>query len=210
MDLPDIQQIKWVTANDFDPENIIITPTTSSHAKGDTYERSKVQYKYSPNVPPRDLVITVPRNPDAYLVCRGVQKDVFTRGDHKIETNRYGSQLVLDHNNDHHVKLYKAFEMAVLKIGELTGATVSFPSADTDQHTVLYTNLIHSSEMRMFSSAYTADEQLDILGCKQCLVRPALLLTLLKKSATEQKVKLQISQMYVHKEIMNFPLAYID
>jgi hypothetical protein len=79
-----------------------------------------------------------------------------------------------------------------------------------ETYSILYTNLIHANDGRMFSSAYTADEQLDILNIKQSIVRPALLLSTLKKSATEVKVKVQVSQMYVYKEVTNFPLAYRD
>ena len=79
-----------------------------------------------------------------------------------------------------------------------------------ESYSILYTNLIHANDGRMFSSAYTADEQLDILCCKQSIVRPALLLSTLKRSAKETKIRVQVSQMYVYKEVMNFPLAYRD
>lgn len=72
-------------------------------------------YQYSPDAPKRDLVITVPRIPDAYLTCRGVQKDNFTRGDVKIETSRYGAQFVLKGENDYHVAMYKTFEKVITR-----------------------------------------------------------------------------------------------
>lgn len=207
MDKPDIYQISWVTPDEFDPDKISLQ---SVQAKGDMYERGKIMYQYTSDSPVRDLVITVPRNPEAYITCRGVQKDVFTKGDHKIETNRYGAQFVISGSNTHHMELYHTFEKVIQKVQELSGMTVSFPAKDMDSYSVLYTNLIHANDGRMFSSAYTADEQLDILNCKQCIVRPALLLSTIKKSATETKIKVQVSQMYVYKEVQNFPLAYKD
>ncbi len=204
----DIYQISWVTPDDFDPDRVSLQP--ASALAGDTYERSKIMYQYAPNAPKRDLVITVPRMPDAYVTCRGVQKDFFSKGDQKIETNRYGAQFVLDGSNSYHVALYSAFEKVIAKVEELTGATVVFPAKDMDTYSILYTNLIHANDGRMFSSAYTADEQVDILGCKQSIVRPALLLSTLKRSATEVKIRVQVSQMYIYKEVMNFPLAYRD
>jgi hypothetical protein len=204
---PDIYQISWVTADNFDPEKVSLQSSSSS---ADVYERHKIMYQYEPDVPKRDLVITVPRIPEAYITCRGVHKDTFTRGEQKIETNRYGAQFVLQGDNSHHVALYHAFEKVIEKIGELTGASVAFPVKDMETYSILYTNLIHANDGRMFSSAYTADEQLDILNIKQSIVRPALLLSTLKKSPTEVKIKVQVSQMYVYKEVTNFPLAYRD
>lgn len=204
----DIYQISWVTPDDFDPDKVSLQPASAS--AGDTYERNKIMYQYAPNAPKRDLVLTVPRVPDAYITCRGVQKDFFSKGDQKIETNRYGAQFVLDGSNSYHIALYSAFEKVIAKVEELTGATVVFPAKDMDTYSILYTNLIHANDGRMFSSAYTADEQVDILGCKQSIVRPALLLSTMKRSATEVKIRAQVSQMYIHKEVMNFPLAYRD
>ncbi len=204
----DIYQISWVTADDFDPDKVSLQSVSAS--AGDTNERSKIMYQYTPNAPKRDLVFTVPRLEDAYLTCRGVQKDFFSRGDQRIETNRYGAQFVLDGSNSYHIALYSAFEKVIAKVQELTGSTVVFPAKDMDTYSILYTNLIHANDGRMFSSAYTADEQLDILNCKQSVVRPALLLSTLKRSATEIKIRVQVSQMYVYKEVMNFPLAYRD
>ncbi len=205
----DIYQISWVTPDEFDPDKVSLQATSATSA-GDTNERYKIMYQYAPNAPKRDLVITVPRVSDAYVTCRGVQKDFFSRGDQRIETNRYGAQIVLSGDNPYHVAMYSTFEKVIAKVQELTGTTVVFPAKDMDTYSILYTNLIHANDGRMFSSAYTADEQLDILGCKQCIVRPALLLSGLKRSAAEMKIKVQISQMYVYKEVTNFPLAYKD
>lgn len=204
----DIYQISWVTPDDFNPDLVSLQPIAA--AAGDTNERQKIVYQYSQAGPKKDLVLTVPRIPDAYLTCRGVQKDLFLRGDQKIETNRYGAQFVLSGDNDYHVALYGAFDKLIAKVQELTGSTVVFPAKDMDTYSILYTNLIHANDGRMFSSAYTADEQLDILACKQSIVRPALLLSTLKRSATEVKIRVQVSQMFVYKEVMNFPLAYRD
>jgi hypothetical protein len=203
----EIFQINWVTTSNFDPDKISIQPVTS----GDSYDRCKILYQYNDNATSlRDLVVTVPKTPDAYITCRGVQKDFFSRGDTRIETNRYGAHFTLNGDNEHHLALYNVFEQVITKIEQLTGTTVVFPVKDMEGYSILYTNLIHSNDGRMFSSAYTADEQLDISEVKQSIVRPAFLLSTLKKSAKETKIRVQISQMYVHKEIMNFPLAYRD
>lgn len=201
----DIYQISWLTHDDFDPDKISLASTVSN----DMYERCKIMYEYKEGSV-RDLIVTVPRTSDAYITCRGVQKDFFSRGETKVETNRYGAQFVLEGENSYHVALYKTFEQVIAKIEQLTGATVTFPVKDTDRYSILYTNLIHSNDGRMFSSAYTADKQLDILNCKQSVVRPALLLSVLKKSPKEIKIRVQVSQMYVYKEVINFPLAYKD
>ena len=201
--------LAWVTADDFDPDKLSIQ-STSPTKQGDTYERGKLLYEYTPGAPKRDLIVTVPRVESAYVTCRGVQKDMFSRGETRIETNRYGAQLVLNGNNDYHVALYGLFERVIAKLEEITGTSVVFPAKDMEGYSIIYTNLIHSNDGKMYSSAYTATEQIDITGCRQCIVRPALLLSTLKKSATETKIRVQISQMYVHRDVAVFPLATQD
>jgi hypothetical protein len=203
----EIFQINWVTTSNFDPEKVSIQPAAS----GDSYERYKIMYQYNDSSTSL-LVVTVPKTPDAYITCRGVQKDFFSRGDTCISTNRYGAHFTLSGENEHHIALYKLFEQVITKIEQLTGTTVVFPVKHMDEYSILYTNLIHANDGRMFSSAYTSEEQLDIIDVKQSIVRPAFLLSTLKnkKSAKETKIRVQVSQMYVHKEIMNFPLANRD
>jgi hypothetical protein len=205
----DTDGVSWVIPGDFDPDKLSIQ-AAASRSPGDTYERGKLMYEYTPGAPKRDLVVTVPRAPEAYLTCRGVSKDMFTRGDTRVETNRYGAQLVLSGSNDHHKALYKLFEDVVSKVEEMTGTSVVFPNKDMENYSILYTNLIHSNDGTMYSKAYTDGSYLDILDCGKCLVRPALLLSTLKRSATETKIRVQISQMYVHESIASFPLATND
>lgn len=223
----------WVTPDDFDADKLSILALPTSG----TYERSKLLYSYDsagevmlgsmngpmPGLCPeerkgsangldvqRDLILTVPRTPEAFVVCRGVKKDMFSQGDVKVETNRYGAQLILKADNEYHLSLYKAFEKVVAKVQELTGSSVTFPVKDMEGYSIIYTNLIHANDGRMFSTAYTAEEKVDILDVRQSIVRPALLLSLLRKSPTEVKIRVQISQMYIHEEVKNFPLATID
>lgn len=204
-----IYQISWVTPENFDPDKISLQQVSAA-SSGDTNERCKIMYEYKVGTPKKDLVLAVPRTADAYMTCRGVQRDFFSRGDQKIETNRYGAHFVLDGSNSYHIALYNTFKEVISKIEQLTGATVVFPAKDMETYSILYTNLIHANDGRMFSSAYTTDEQLDILNVKQSIVRPALLLSTLKRSSTEIKIRVQVSQMFVYKEVMNFPLAYKD
>ena len=200
-------QISWVTPSLFNAEKLSLQPVTSA----DSYERFKILYQYNDSPASiKDLVITVPRLPDAYVTCRGVQKDFFSRGDNRIETNRYGAQFTLSSDNEYHIALYKTFEKVIKTIEDLTGTNVTFPAKDMENYSIIYTNLIHANDGRMFSLAYTADEQLNILDVKQSIVRPAFLLSTLKKSATETKIRIQISQMFVYKEIMNCNLAHRD
>ena len=203
-----MESVSWVIPGDFDPDKLSIQAAPRS--SGDTYERGKLVYEYTPGGPKKDLIITVPRVPEAYLTCRGVQKDVFTRGDTRIETNRYGAQLILDGSNEYHVALYRLFEDVISKVQEITGTIVTFPAKDMDNYSIVYTNLIHSNDGKMYSAAYTDDEYVDILDCGKCTVRPALLLSTLKKSNTETKIRAQISQMYVHDKITVVPLATQD
>lgn len=203
---PEIYQISWVTYEDFDPNKISVLENNSSGVQ----ERYKILYEYTPGAPKRDLVVTVPRIPEAYIKCRGVQKGVYSVRDTKVETNRYEAHFVLEGHNEYHCALYKMFEAISNKVKELTESEITFPAKDMDNYSIIYTNLIHAKDGRMFSSAYTSDEQLHILNCKQCVVRPAFLLSLLRKSKTEVKVRVQVSQMYVHKELKNFPLAHRD
>jgi hypothetical protein len=208
--LPDVYNISWVTPKTLCDDDISISASTISKSPTDPTDRVKILYQYDKDSQKRDFVITVPRDPAAFITCRGVAKDMFTRGDTKIETNRYGAQFVLDGNNKYHIELYAAFAQVIAKIKDITGTDVTFPIKDMEGYSILYTNLIHANDGRMFSSAYTADEQLDILNVRKCKSRPAFLLSMIKKSSKETKIRVQLSQIYVHEEIKNFPLANRD
>lgn len=196
----------WVIPQNFDPEKISIATSNTS----DTFERLKVLYKYRDNYDPKDLILTVPRVPEAYIKCKGVKKDTYQQGDKRIETNRYGAQFVLSGDNKFHNELYSVFLALTEKIKELTNCEVIFPSSDIENITLLYTNIIHSNDGRMFSTAYTNDEQVLITDCRQCITRPAFLVTLLKKSNNIIKLRLQVSQMFIYDTIKEFPLANVD
>ena len=199
----------WITPATLDANNISVVPLSHKNSS-DIYDRSRILYKYSERAEPKDLVITVDRDVAAYIKCRGVQKDVFTQGDKRIVTNRYGAQFVLYVNNDAHTALYEAFEKIKATVETLTGCNASFPVKDLEEYSVLYTNLIHANDGKMYSTAYTDNEPIDIINCKQCIVRPAFLLSILKKSTTEVKIRIQVSQMYVHEFVAEFPLANLD
>ena len=198
--------MSWVTSDNFEADKLTVFSLPIS--KG--YERSKLLYSYKEDAPNRDFVITVPRDPEAYITCRGVKKDTYGIGETKVETNRYGAQFILKADNKYHVEFYNTLELIGKKIFEVTGSTAIFPIKDMDGYSIIYTNLIHANDGKMFSYAYTEEEKIDILDVKDCIVRPAFLLSLLKKSPTEVKVRIQISQMYVYKEIKTFPLATMD
>lgn len=199
-------EMAWVTAENFEADKLTVSVLPVSGG----YERSKLLYEYEDNIPNKDFVITVPRNPEAYIVCRGVKRDTYGIGETKVETNRYGAQFILKADNKYHVELYQTFEMIGKKILETTGSSATFPIKDMDDYSIIYTNLIHANDGRMFSNAYTEDEKVDILDVKESIVRPAFLLSLLRKSPTEVKVRIQISQMYIYREIKTFPLATTD
>ena len=196
----------WITPGRLDVNKISVADA----ANNGVYDRLKILYQYNDHSEPRDLVITVDKDPAAYIKCKGVQKDVFTQGDKRIATNRYGAQFVLSETNDYHTELYQAFADIKCRVQELTGCVASFPARDLDGYTVLYTNLIHSNDGKMFSAAYTANDTLNITECKPCVTRPAFLLSIFKKSSTEIKVRVQVSQMYVHQIYNEFPLANLD
>jgi len=197
----EIYNISWVTPENFDPDKVSVV---------DNNGRSKVMYDYGDKT--KDLVVTVPLDEKAFMICRGVQKNVFTQGDKKVETNRYVAPLILEGNNPYHIKLYHIFEQINKIIVKKTGAkNVIFPIKDVQgKYSIVYANLIHENEGRMFSTAYTAEEQINIIDCKKAYVRPAILLSAIRRSPTEYKIQMQISQMYVAKEIKDFPLAVRD
>lgn len=201
-----IYNISWVLPENFDPNKVsIIENLKVSNGLGGI--RSKIMYHHPKGE--KDLLLTVPLNKDAMLECRGVQKNVYTKNDMKVETNRYVAPLVLRGDNPHHIKLYEVFQKLQHIIQSKTGATtVTFPIKDTDNgYSIIYANLIHSANGYMFSTAYTSEELINIHECKKSLVRPALLFSTIRKSESEYKIQIQISQMYIAEEIKDFPLA---
>jgi hypothetical protein len=190
----------WVKPEDLDVDRITVQDTPDA-----TYPRLKILYEYSPG-DIRDLVVTVPRDPDAYITCKGVRREKWNN----IETNKYGARLILNGENRHHQALYNVFGSIVKKIEELSNMSMSFPCKDMENYSIVYTTLISSNEGKVFSQAYNDSEQLNILECKQCIVRPSLLFSAFCKSQKEGKIRVQISQMYIHKQVESFALANID
>lgn len=201
-----IYNISWVLPETFEVTRVSIVDGIKV-GQGVNATRSKITYAYPTG--DKDLLVTVPLEKEALIVCRGVQKSVYTQGDMKVETNRYVAPLVLDANNRYHIELYNVFEQiqdVLMKHKHVQ--KVTFPIHDVPgKHSIIYANLIHSHDGRMFSTAYTNEKQIDILECKKSLVRPALLLSAIRKSHTEYKIQIQVSQMYVAEEIKDFPLA---
>lgn len=201
-----IYNISWVIPKTFDATKVSIVEGVKV-SQGFNATRSKITYAYPTG--DKDLLVTIPLEKEAFIVCRGVQKNVYTQGDMKVETNRYVAPLVLDANNKYHIELYNVFEQIQHVLMSKTNAQkVTFPIHDVPgKHSIIYANLIHSHDGRMFSTAYTDEKQIEILECKKSLVRPALLFSAIRKSPTEYKIQIQISQMYVAEEIKDFPLA---
>jgi hypothetical protein len=73
------RSMSWVTPDDLDPDKISLIKSAAS--AGDTNDRNKIMYEYQPGATKKDLVITVPLVPDAFLICSGVKKDFFSRGE---------------------------------------------------------------------------------------------------------------------------------
>jgi hypothetical protein len=200
---------EWVTPKRFNPSLITVV---SQEGKGDV-DRYSVLYKYHPDKEPSNLLITVPLNKDAFVVCRGVRKDTYNGGNKQFDTNRYAAQFVLDIHNEYHNALYKAFESITEQIETLTNSEVKFPITVTKEQTkcIIYTTLIHSNAGKMYSIAYTEDEkEVDILTVGESVVRPLLLVSFNRQSPTKVNIKLQVSEMLVHKQLQRFALATID
>ena len=176
----------WVKPEDLDVDRITVQDTPDA-----TYPRLKILYEYSPG-DIRDLVVTVPRDPDAYITCKGVRREKWNN----IETNKYGARLILNGENKHHVALYNEFSSIVKKVEELSNMSMSFPCKDMENYSIVYTTLISSNEGKVFSQA--------------CIVRPSLLFSAFCKSQKEGKIRVQVSQMYIHKQVESFALANID
>jgi uncharacterized membrane protein YfhO len=196
----------WITPDRFNASLVSVE-------QRDDVDRYKVLYKYHPDRDPRDLLITVPLNKAAYMFCRGVRKDIYSSGNKTIETNRYGTQFVLDSNNTYHNALSDMFEAIKERIEVLTNSTAKFPASVNPEQTkcTIYTNLIHSNNGKMYSVAYTEDKQeLDIIDVGQCITRPLLLISIIRKSPKEVNIKLQVSEMLVQENVQKYALTTLD
>ena len=202
----------FVTPDTLDVSKISVERNNSK----DSIERYNIHYTYREGGSPKNLIITVPKLPDAYLRCRGVKKDTYATGENRIETNRYGAQFVLIEDNIYHKALYDSFSSIKAKVEELMDSEVGFPITDNDLSSTLYTQLIHANNGPMFSKAYSYDyeigkgSQIDIVSCTDCITRPAFMISMLR-SSKGLKIRVQISQMLVHNIIEeDFSLATMD
>ena len=200
----------FVTPDTLDISKISVEKNNSK----DNIERYNINYIYKPDSLPKNLVITVPKLPDAYIKCKGVKKDTYAAGDVRIESNRYGAQFVLLANNPHHTALYESFIAIKTKVQELMGNNdIGFPITDSDTSSIFYTQLIHANNGPMYSKAYTYDYStnkgciLDIISIStDCITRPSFMISMMK-SSKGLKIRVQLSQMLVDSIIEEFLLA---
>ena len=204
----------FVTPDTLDVSRISVEPSNSK----DNIERYNIHYIYKDGSSPKNIMITVPRIPDAYIKCRGVKKDTYAAGETRIETNRYGAQFVLSGDNHYHTALYDSFCAIKQKIEEIMDKSeIGFPITDNGTSSTLYTQLIHANNGPMFSKAYTYDydtskgSQLDIISVStDCVTRPAFMISMMK-SSKGLKIRVQLSQMLVHSMIEeDFSLATME
>jgi len=208
------RNVFFVTPDTLDVSKISVEP----HNSKDNIERYNIHYIYKDGGSPKNLMITVPRLPDAYIKCKGVKKDTYAAGETRIETNRYGAQFVLSGENHYHKALYESFCAIKKRVEEIMDKSeVGFPITDGDAFSTLYTQLIHANNGPMFSKAYTYDydickgSSLDILSvCTDCVTRPSFMISMMK-SSKGLKIRVQLSQMLVHCMIEeDFSLATLD
>lgn len=200
-ELPIIQQISWITSDAFDPEKVIIGDPVKT---GGEYFRSNILYMYENSQESRNLCITTLRDPESYMTCNKVEREMFGN----VETNHTNASFVFNGKNSNHVAFYTFFGKILEKIKQLSGISdISLPFADYDEKSILYARLIESNNRIVYTAAYDDTKQVDIRELRQVLARPAFIFTLTYKDKTQAKLRVQLAQMYVNKYFNVFPLA---
>jgi hypothetical protein len=207
--LPRINKnITWVTAQNFDIEKLSLSSPENN--------RVKLLYDYGSELGGvRDLVITLSRNPSGYMECKGVEEEIFNH----TPTGKNMVVFTMNGDNDDHIEFYSIFEKIANKLSKMK-IEVKFPIFDVPDKSfsMLYSKLIESTpnpklevegSKKVFTTAYTKDDQIDIMSLPACIGRPAFVLSYPVHSGV-CKINVQLSQLYVHKEVKVFPLAIRD
>jgi hypothetical protein len=202
--LPRINKnITWVTAQNFDIEKLSLSSPENN--------RVKLLYDYGTSDGVRDLVITLSRNPSGYMECKGVEEEIFNH----TPTGKSMVVFTMNGDNDDHVEFYSIFEKIATKLSKMK-IEVKFPIFDVPDKSfsMLYSKLIEANpsnegSKRIFTTAYTKDDQIDIMSLPACIGRPAFVLSYPVHSGV-CKINVQLTQLYVHKEVKVFPLATRD
>jgi len=202
--LPVIHRIRWVTPKDLDTSRITLSSQIDSSGSG--LPISKVLYKYDDSHP-SELYLTIPRSPGGYVRFMGARPEKSN-----YESKRRVCTFGLQHNNPVHHDLHAAISRIDKRISEIVKGAPSFAVKQiSPQISLMYTHLIEGGDSRVYSSAYTVDEQLDITSIQGGMVRPAFIFSVTTISKNKySKLRIQLAQMYIHELSKEFPLATKD
>jgi len=201
--------ICWVTPANLDVSKIFLSDPIQS--QGTDFLRYKVLYRYDES-PPSDLYLTIQKDPSRYLRFGGIRLEKSNFIDANPDVKRRTCLFELQHDNAGHVEFYNAIVAINNKVsGFVEGIPPFKVTTVSGNKSLMFTRLIEGNDSQVYTTAYTVDNQLDILEISGGLVRPAFLFSVSKIAENRySKLKVQLAQMYVHEITKEFPLAYKD
>lgn len=193
----------FITFDKFDSDKISLGQ--EKFAGGGNVIIRNVLYEYTTGV--ANLMLTVPLNPESYISVQsiGVLPSKFTK------SPKSQCLFVMDKDNEYHCRFIEAMVDVATKAQQHIGIQVNFPVLENETNYRIYTSLVESNEGIIYTKVYDEEKRLEPERANGSTTRPGLLFSIVHtKGATEAKLKVSLSHLYVPQAQNQFVLATMN
>ncbi len=214
-DLPHVRDISWIRSPDLVEKKVDVGDEVDSGP----VKRVQILYKYDSGKKP--LVVTQPRQEEAYFRTNGVEEDsyVVPKTGAKTMLGRNVMKIYMDEDNRFHKEFYESLmrvrNAVKKKLEKERGSKVNvqikglYDLVDDESNVTghaLVTRLIESRGGDVYTAAYNDEEQVDVMTIGRSIVRPALTFQyIVPEDDGEYRISVSVTQVYVKNQSL-FPL----
>ncbi|KAG0081453.1 hypothetical protein BGZ90_008259 [Linnemannia elongata] len=216
--LPIIRDIQVVNPDTFEPKKLKLDDEEESGGI------SRVGLIYKHGSGDRNLLLTCPKNVNAFFRCNGVEEETYAKkGGQRTGTGKNVMKLYMDGDNPEHEKFYDCL-LAICaatkkKIEKEEKKEVDvkirglYNVVDDNKNVTghaLAARLIESADGVVYTAAYNDEKQVDVKSVGRCVVRPALSFSYtIPEDGENYRVSVSVAQVLVVTKSL-FPLRDLE
>jgi hypothetical protein len=216
--LPTIRAIQVVNPHTFESKKLKLDDEEESGGI------SRVGLIYKHGNGERNLLLTCPRDINAFFRCNGVEEETYAKkGGLRTGTGKNVMKLYMDGDNPEHVEFYecllaicaatkKKIEKELKKVVDVKIRGLYDTIDDEKKVTghALVARLIESGDGIVYTAAYDDEKQVDVKSVGRCVVRPALSFSYtIPEDEENYRVNVSLTQAYIVNRSL-FPLRDLD
>jgi hypothetical protein len=216
--MPVIRDIQVVNPHTFEPKKLKLDDEEESGGI------SRVGLIYKHGIGDRGLLLTCPKNVNAFFRSNGVEEETYAKkGGQRTTTGKNVMKLYMDVDNSEHEKFYgclldicaatkKKIEKEQKKEVDVKIRGLYDVVDDNRKVTghALAARLIESADGVVYTAAYNDEKQVDVKSAGRCLVRPALSFSYtIPEDGENYRVSVSLTQVFIVTKQL-FPLRDLD